>query len=53
MVRMHTHDDNNNNWDTELFKLTEKTSIRGKFTFYNIYSSDDLIVIITNTVDNC
>ncbi len=48
---MHTHYDDNN-WDTELFKLTEQTSIRGKFTFYNIYSSDDLIVI-TDTDDKC
>jgi hypothetical protein len=47
MVWRHTHDDKDN-WDTELFKLTEQTSITGKFMFYNIYSSDDLVVI-TNT----
>jgi hypothetical protein len=42
MVWIHTHD--NDNWDTELFKLTEQTS-RGKFMFYNICSSGDLIII--------
>lgn len=50
MVWRHTHD-HNDNWDTELFKLTEQTSIRGKLMFYNIYSSNDLIVI-TNIDDN-
>jgi hypothetical protein len=39
MVRMHTHDDNN--WDTELFKLIEQTSITGRFMFCNVYCSDD------------
>jgi hypothetical protein len=38
---MHTHDDNNNNWDTELFKLIEQTSITGRLMFCNVYCSAD------------
>jgi hypothetical protein len=38
---MDTHVDNNNNWDTELLKLIEQTSITGRFMFCNVYCSDD------------
>ena len=36
------------NGDTELFKLTEQTSIIGKLMFCNIYCSIDLIIIDTD-----